>query len=470
MEAAAGSIAMGDLIDRSPKLTRNQWHSIVVVSVVGLIEFFDQFIIGFVLAFMSQAWHLTYGISAIILLASGVGAIIGAMFWGRLADRFGRKPGLFAVLATFTICSLLLTFTPEGNWVYLAVFRTGIGVGIGGYVINVALLQEVIPARRRGLITGISSICIPLGLLLGSSVGAYLAPTIGWRGMFSLGAVLGVVCMALVWTISESPRWALTVGRPELARAAMAWLLQRPSDAKHLELMQPKTVQKQSIFELFRYRRSIAAAFLINVGGLTAYYGLILWAPTLLVLIQGVSPAEASKFMIGVSLAGIAGRALFSFLSELIGRRVSGAIYTFVGAGFLVAMGAVASGAFGNKSEFAALLTVGFLFIDGGFAISASYSTEMWPSHLRATGGGFAYASGSIGRITGPLGLALLIGSSDFIRPTVSLTTVYSAFVYLAGWFALVGIAYLFVGPETQARTFAEIDSGAAADQPGQAA
>jgi putative MFS transporter len=202
----------------------------------------------------------------------------------------------------------------------------------------------------------------------------------------------------------------------------------------------------------------VATGLLVNLGVVTGLYGLLLWAPTLLVMVERISPEAASKVMIAISLTNILGRILFSYLSERIGRRPSGAIYTFGGAALLVFTGWVARGDLGLGPFFWLFLLLTFFLLDGGYAVSGPYTTEIWPSRLRASGAGFGYGAGGIGKITGPLGLALLVGSSNYISPEATIAKIVPAFLYLAAWYVLAGLAYVLVGFETKGRSLEEID------------
>ncbi len=93
-----------------------------------------------------------------------------------------------------------------------------------------------------------------------------------------------------------------------------------------------------------------------------------------------------------------------------------------------------------------------------GFAIVGPYAAEVWPATLRTTGMGSAYGFGGIGKIIGPLGLALIIGSSNVVKPEVTVGAIVPAFAYLAAWFALAGLVYLFIGFETKGRSIEDID------------
>jgi putative MFS transporter len=105
------------------------------------------------------------------------------------------------------------------------------------------------------------------------------------------------------------------------------------------------------------------------------------------------------------------------------------------------------------------LLAVGFFFADGGFAIVGPYAAEVWPSHLRTSGMGSAYGFGGIGKIIGPLGLALIVGSGNYLKPDVPLPQIPLAFLYLGCWFLMTGAVYYFFGIETRGKSIEQIDT-----------
>ena len=451
-------------IDKQTFLTRNQKLLVAVIIVVACLEFFDIYIIGFVLAYINKPWNLSFGVSAFILLGSGVGGIIGAPVWGLIGDTYGRKPTLIATILMFAVASLCMAFTPQGNWIYLAVFRFFVGFGVAGVVMGYAYMQEFLPARMRGFLSSLVAVFIPGGLLLGAVLSAYLAPLMGWRGLFALGALPAVMILVVQFGIPESPLWALRRGRLAVARASTAWALQSRLEDVELGALDPTAIwQRPRFSELFRYPRSLIASCFGNLGAVTGNYGLILWAPTLLVLVVGTTPQHASVLMIGVSLIGMFGRFVCGYFSDIIGRKACAAIFFLVGAVLLLLTGFMTSGTIGTISIFWLMLMLSNFFVDGGFAINGPYPAEMWPSHLRSTGTGVAYGFGGIGKITGPVGLALIVGSSNFITPQAMLPAVVPAFAYLAFWYVLAGLVYGLVGIETKGRSYAEIDSMLAA-------
>ncbi len=114
-----------------------------------MLEFFDYFLIGYVVAFIAGPWKLTFGESAVILLSSGFGAMFGAVFYGWLADKIGRRKVFLMTVINFSIATGILTFTPDNAWIFLSVFRFLIGFGVGGlYCVDLPLVQEFVPASK----------------------------------------------------------------------------------------------------------------------------------------------------------------------------------------------------------------------------------------------------------------------------------------------------------------------------------
>lgn len=449
---------MFERLDQARTLTRNQLKIIGAAIVGDMLEFFDYFLIGFVLAFIIKPWNLTFGESAVILLSSGVGAILGAFIWGRLADVLGRRKVFIATVLNFSLASGVLAFTPDNGWIFLSVFRFFVGFGVGGlYVVDLPLVQEFVPTRMRGTIGGLVTACIPLGVMLSSALAAFLTPEIGWRGLFVVGLLPALFTLVVRAWVPESPHWLVSQGRREEARKSLAWALQVPAESLPLP-MRFETAPKTRWSELFRYPRSIAVSWMASIGAQTASYGIGLWAPTLFVLQLGVTPAHAAFLFIWVKLAGIIGRITFAFLADIFGRRNTGMLCGFGAAVCVAGAGLLHDQFIGGISLFWLLIVIGDFFYDGGFALIGPYMAEVWPTRLRASGMGSAYGFGGIGKIIGPLGLALIVGTSNVIEPKATLAAVTPSFLYFAAWLVLCGMAFALFGFETGRRSISAID------------
>jgi putative MFS transporter len=455
---------MFERLDEAQSLTGNQLKIIAAAIIGDMLEFFDYFLIGFVLAFIIKPWGLTFGQSAIILLSSGVGAILGAFIWGRVADLIGRRKVFVATVINFSIATGFLALTPEHGWIYLSIFRLFVGFGVGGlYCVDLPLVQEFVPTRRRGFIGGIVTVFIPFGVMIASALGAFLAPEIGWRGLFVVGLAPALFTLVIRAWVPESPHWLLSQGRPEEARRSLAWALQVPAESLPLPGA-AETPEPSRWLDLFKYPRSLAVSWMASIGAQTAGYGIILWGPTLFVLQLGVTPAYAAYLFIYITAAGILGRIAFSVMSEAIGRRNAGMLCGFGGAVCVAAAGLLHNVMLGSVSLFWLFIVLGDFFYDGGFAIIGPYMAEVWPTRLRATGMGSAYGFGGIGKIVGPLGLALIVGSSNVVKPDVTVAAIPASFLFLAAWLVLCGLGFLVFGFETRDRSLAALDAGYAGE------
>jgi MFS transporter, putative metabolite:H+ symporter len=450
---------MFEVLDRQTSLTVNQ-KKILAAAIIGdALEFFDYFLIAFVLAFLIGPWKLTFGQSAIVLLSSGIGAIIGAYAWGWLADRIGRRKVFIGTVLNFSIATGLLYFTPDNGWIYLTIMRFFVGLGVGGlYCVDLPLVQEFMPSSKRGWVGGLVTCIIPIGVGLGSVLGAFMGAD-QWRLLFAIGVLPAALVLLVRLWVPESPRWLVRQGRYDDARKSLGWALQ--IDPNTLPMPRPGEVAppvKTNWLELFKYPRSLLVSWLGNAGAQTAVYGVALWAPSLFVLLLKVTPQEASKMMILLTVVGFLGRLAFSYLSERIGRRNSGGLLGF-GAGILIILaGYNYDGVLFGVSAFWLILAAAMFFADGGFAIVGPYAAEVWPSHLRTSGMGSAYGFGGIGKIIGPLGLALIVGSNNYLKPDVPLPQIPTAFLYLGCWFLMAGVVYYFFGLETRGKSIEQID------------
>ena len=455
---------MFEILDRQTRLTANQVRILVAAIFGDALEFFDYFLIGFVLAFLIGPWQLTFGQSATVLMSSGIGAIIGAYGWGWLADRIGRRKVFISTVLNFSLATGLLYFTPDNGWIYLSVMRFFVGLGVGGlYCVDLPLVQEFMPSSKRGWTGGLVTCVIPLGVGLGAILGSVVGSG-EWRILFAVGVLPALLVLLVRMWVPESPRWLCRQGRYEEARQSLAWALQvEPASLPLPTAADAGPVKQSNWLDLFKYPRSLFVSWLGNAGAQTGVYGITLWAPALFVLLLKVSPQQAARMMILLSAFGFVGRVSFAFFSEWFGRRKAGGLLGFGGGLLTILAGYNYDVMVMGTSVFWLLLAVGFFFADGGFAIVGPYAAEVWPSHLRTSGMGSAYGFGGIGKIIGPLGLALIVGSGNYLKPDVPLPQIPLAFLYLGCWFFMAGTVYYFFGIETRGKSIEQIDRELAA-------
>jgi putative MFS transporter len=207
---------------------------------------------------------------------------------------------------------------------------------------------------------------------------------------------------------------------------------------------------------LFRYPRSVIAVCLIALSQ-TGGVGLLMWITALFVMVLRITPAEASYLMIWVGVLGILGRLIASWMSDAIGRRLSGFIIGIGGAVTMALAGYLHDSYVGGLSVFFLLVMAQRFFGDGSYAVIGPYLAEVWPNRLRGSGMGFGYGVGNIGKIIGPLALAIIVGSSNYVSPKVTMDAIFPSFLFLSFWYAQAAFAFLLLGIETKGRSIQEI-------------
>jgi MFS transporter, putative metabolite:H+ symporter len=250
----------------------------------------------------------------------------------------------------------------------------------------------------------------------------------------------------------------MRMGRFEEARRSLAWALQMDPKAIELPAAAP-AVEHTRWTELFKYPRSIFAGALTGLSQ-TGGVGLALWQVSLLVMVLQINPAEASKLGIWIAVAAIAGRFLCSWISDAWGRRPAG-VFSCLTAAVCMSLAGYMHSVFAlGVSMFYVMLLLQSFFGSGNYSIVGPYMGELWPGRLRGSGMGFVYGIGNLGKFIGPAGLALIAGSSNYVKPEATLDALIPGFNYFAFWYVLGAFAFWFIGFETSRRSIGEIDSG----------
>ena len=457
----------------SSRPTRRYFSAFSVFCLGFALDFFDFYLVGFLVAVLGPGWHLTYGESSVILLSAGAGAIVGSLYSGSLADSFGRKRVL---LISTTICGLgagAVAFLPEGAWLAFAALRFLVGCGLAGAATTqTVLLVEHTPASYRTRLTGLPFIAGSVGSLVASISAATFLHAYGWRGVAALGFAPLLVTLCAALFVPESGQWLISKGRLGEARDVFARLL--GTDAVDLPAMTTVANVAETpapngrIGELLLFPGRTLLVVLTWAALSTAGYGVYLWGPTIVALLLKIPPAEAARYFIIIALAGIAGRLLFSLLPRWMTRRKVCAIFGF---GIAVSLGVAGVGAQHTVAGFplfVAMVAVGALFFDGGWCVIGPYSVEIFPTRLAARAIGVGQAANGIGKILGPLCLAVIAGTGNVITPRATTDAVLPAFLFLAGCGLLIGILFAVLAP-ADASERGETGIETLSDTPGQA-
>ena len=440
------------LFDRAP-LNLRYWVAFTIMSAIFVLEFFDFSVVAFLLAVVGPRWHLTYGQSATILYSGGIGSIVGALVFGALSDAWGRKS--VTILGTF-ICGIgaaLNGLVPSGHWALFALLRFVVGVGLTAAVTPaLTIVVELTPTRHRTLVTSFYVVFASAGGLLASFTSAALLAHIGWRGMAMLGLVVTVAGILAAMFVPESVRWLAAKGRFAEARAEVAKHLGLPLSAVPLPTIPPAVQPRGKLSELFEQPRMFFETLFIWGGAATAAYGVYLWGPTVVAMLLKVPVPQAAKYFVFVAGSGVIGKIVVSFVSPLIGRRALGIIWGFAGAIALAAAGYYHAAFIGGVPMMIVLLAASAFCIDGSFSNLAPYTVESYGVRMGARSSGLGQTANGVGKILGPLSIAVIAGTSNIISPQATEGALFPAFLFLAAGMLLVGLSFSLLGVETHGR------------------
>src|SRR5882762_10737780 len=202
------------LIARLENAPFTRWHAKARI-VVGSATFFDAFnalALAFALPVLIKLWNITPAESGLLIGASYIGQLAGALLFSSLAEKFGRIPS--AAIATALMSIMSLACALAGSFPALLAYRLVQGVGVGGEMpVAAAYISELSKARGRGKFFMLYEMIFPVGLMATGQIGTWVVPAFGWQTMFLIGAIPGLVVAFLLARLSESPRWLISKGR-----------------------------------------------------------------------------------------------------------------------------------------------------------------------------------------------------------------------------------------------------------------
>lgn len=398
-------------LDIQEFLDRQPFHSFhlrlgVLCALAVLMDGFDAQAMGFVAPSLLQQWHITRVALSPILSSGLVGMLAGALLFGPLGDRLGRKRILVFCTLWFGIGSLL---TSRVNSVAPMLWlRLLTGFGLGGAMPNAtALTSEYMPRRLRATGVMLMFFGFSMGAAIGGFVAAGLISRYGWQAVFVVGGLLPLVtALGLLMALPESIRFLLLQGGEQ---QRVASLLRRvapdaPAAASYARVEEPKAGFPVS--QLFTEGRAGTTLLLwvIFFMSLLDLYFLNSWLPTV-IHDAGVPLQQAITI---TALFQVGGAAAAIVLGRVVDRQMSYGVlaWVYAGAAVCVFLIGVVSGALAIETT--AVFAAGFCVI-GGQTCSNSLAAESYPTLLRSTGVGWALGIGRIGSVVGPVLGGLLL-------------------------------------------------------------
>ena len=455
MALATDDRRAASLLARIERTEVSPWH-VRALLVMGSATFFDAFdvlAIAYVLPSLIGIWKLAPRTIGVLISSSFVGQIVGALFFGWLAERIGRLRCAKLTIALYSLMSLLCAVS--WNIPSLLLFRTIQGIGLGGEVpVAAAYINEISRAKGRGRFFLLYQLIFPIGLVGASLLGFWLVPLFGWRTMFLIGGLPAILVFVLFAgnILPESPRWLVSKGRFEEAELVVGQMesAARSSGAVIASAPEPMPIapaprRETSRLELFRgiYRLRTIVVWFIWITTYFVTYGVNTWLPTIFRTYYKYSVADALRYGVIINLAGLAGAFCCAMLVDHLGRRPWFILAYTLGAAPLIAIWLRGAG---NPREVIVLVAISFTFISGNSMLVYLYTTEIYPTRLRSLGTGAASAWLRVASAAGPA----IVG---FALTGYGVSGVFLLF----GMISLAGAAISFGTVETRERALEEI-------------
>jgi MFS family permease len=430
VDARTGAVVETDIPARLDRLPWGRFHTLVVIAlgVTWILDGLEVTLAGAVAGALKQSPVLQFTNTQIGLAGSAylAGAVLGAIFFGWLTDRLGRKKMFFITLMVYLIATAATAFAWD-FWSFI-LFRFLTGAGIGGeYTAINSTIQELIPARVRGW----TDLAINGSFWVGAALGAagsivllnpaLFDPDIGWRLAFLIGAMLSVIIFFLRMWIPESPRWLMTHGRADEAVAIMAGIEARLHAQGHRwdDAPLPKTRLRarthtplgEVVSTLFRTQRQRTYVGLVLMASQAFFYNAIFFTYALMLTdFYGVPADHVGWYILPFAAGNFLGPLLLGRLFDTWGRRPMLTLTYAISGLLLAATGYL----FAHDLVSVQLLTVCWMviFFFASAAASAAYLTvsETFPLEIRALAIAFFYAVGTgVGGVLGPSLFGVLI-------------------------------------------------------------
>ncbi|CAI8854802.1 MFS transporter [Bacillus pseudomycoides] len=383
-----------------------------LLGIAGLGWLFDAMDVGmlsFVIVALQKEWGLSSQEMGWIGSINSIGMAVGALLFGILADKLGRKSVFIMTLLLFSIGSGLTALTT--TLAMFLILRFLIGMGLGGELpVASTLVSESVEAHERGRIVVLLESFWAVGWLIAALISYFVIPKYGWQVAMVLSAIPALYALYLRWNLPDSPQFE-------------------------------KVENKQSVITNIKavwsgeYRKATIMLWILWFCVVFSYYGMFLWLPSVMVL-KGFSLIKSFQYVLIMTLAQLPGYFTAAWFIERLGRK-------FVLVTYLIGT-ACSAYVFGVAESLTTLVIAGMLlsfFNLGAWGALYAYTPEQYPTVIRGTGAGMAAAFGRIGGILGPLLVGYLVASQ------ASLSLIFTIF---CGSILIGVLAVVVLGQETK--------------------
>jgi MFS transporter, putative metabolite:H+ symporter len=434
----ATSMNSGGRLDRLP-ISAFHYRILSLVAAGMFLDAFEVYLAAGVLAALVKSGWSDLAHNGWFISTTFAGMVVGAWFAGVFGDRYGRRFSYQLNLLIFGLASLAGAAAPSIDWLIVARFVMGIGLG-AEIVVGYVTLSEFVPPLQRGRLGSALAAITNSALFFSAFGGLLIIPSLGWRWMFVIAGIGALVVWYLRRALPESPRWLESQGRAEEAERVLATIEAEVSRDTSLPPAVNEPVQifpHRSIAALFEpgmlSRTIVGSLTLIAIN--TVIYGFIAWLPTFMVK-QGMSIVSSLGFTALMSIGGPVGALAGMWLGDHAGRKP-------VLVGFSLATIALGF-AYPFATSDALLTAVGFALVSCVYVMVAVawalYVPELFPTEIRMRGVGFCNTMGRLMTIITPQVVPIIFISAGVI----------GVVTMLAALLLVQAIAVAFFGIETR--------------------
>jgi putative MFS transporter len=435
VEHKQADVAIADLFDNLA-LSKRHIVCCLILFVVYIIEAWEMMIIIYAAPLVTADLQLTTTDLGSLISAIFIGMGIGALFWGVISDKFGRKKSIIWSLILYSIISLFSAFSETFWQLYCARLVSGIAAA-GMLVICVPYFQELLPTQVRGKLSVYLAAGWPFGILVAVGMTVLLGDH-GWRWIIGVSAICGLWALMMQRYLPESPYWCVKAGHQQKAKDAISYLsngsITLAADQRIVVPVTLSETKKGFKFPLVVISlNQIVVSFMIAWG----YWGLQSWLPSLLEK-RGLSLPQSFEFIALSALFMLPGYIVASWLTGKFGRKKVFMLFISLAAvsGYLFAHSSTETGLYASNFALS-------FFSLGAYGVWGAWVGEFYPTSIRATGYSITIVTQRVANILAPM----LIGYVLSLGWTFTSTTFFiDAFLFAAAFFAI------FL-PETEGRT-----------------
>jgi putative MFS transporter len=440
-----------NLLTRMEQVPFSRWHMKARI-VMGSATFFDAFnalSLAFALPTLIRLWHISPRQSGILISASYVGQLAGALVFSALAEKVGRIRGTTAAIAIMSIMSFGCAMA--WNFPALLACRIVQGIGVGGEMpVAATYINELSRAHGRGRFFLLYEMIFPVGLMATGQIGAWLVPAYGWKTIFLLGGIPGLLITFLVARLPESPRWLISKSRVREAEAIVGQIeastgRRFPVAAPSVTFPTPSLVQKGKWTDLLSksYRGRTLIVWALWASAFFIANGLNNWMPSLYNTVYHLNLRQSLRAASMTNVAQVVVLLVCAFSIDRIGRRNWTVAAFVLGGGMLALLGMI-----GAQKVLSVMIlgTLGYGIIGSINAVLYLYTPEIYPTRMRAIGTGLATSWLRIASAVGPALVGFMVDAKG----------IHSVFLMFAGM-SLVGALAATCMVETSGRRLEEI-------------